>query len=808
MKSSAYISLLSLSSAALGALFLTTPVQGANLVQYWPLENYGAATATNAVPGGNPALIVNQDTNTAWINSALAVPLTSRSAAAVYLDGATPVGMFQDYLDLGALRLNGAGTISLWINPGSIPGDMRLISPVTDPGQYSGIVRFDPYGTGKILVGGWNMPQNLPLAPISSVAVGAWSHLAAVYVGGSCTLYVNGTAVGTNYSGFNFDTVRLGLGAKQPSASGWMTLNGAYTFNGDIDDVSVWDGPVSTNTIALLAAGVLPTAITDGPSPPPPAARLVQYYPLEENAGSATAANLAGSNPAYLTNFDTGVCWVTNSVTVTNIALQLTNSTTALACNGNDSFLNLGVMGLMGKGTISLWINSSSNSGTRCVYSQIDGGTAAQPGRAVVDANGQLRVGVGVTTFTTSLSASGTVPTNRWEHIAMVYDGIYVTAYVNGVRQGSTPTLLGLSTAQLGIGAPLVLTRTYGTNWWGLIDDISIWDGPLSSGSIQQLAAGVCPTNIVDVPEQAPALTLAIQTLAAAQLTQYWPLEGSSGDTTAANLAPGGNVGQLFCTNYAAAWITNGLAQGISNRSTAAMFFDGVTNFLYVGTNNFGSASTPSGAISFWLNPAQLVSDRRLFGQTNAGSTIGFTGLTAAGQIWDYDSVASFGGGTVFPGPAYNSVSTNHWSHLVFNYENGFTTLYVDGIKQQSVRCGFTAVPLGFGNKTRLTLGQPYSGLMDDISIWNHSLSPASITQLAAGTVPTGIVESPSRNLLVSWPAAGAVTLESAPSILGPWQRVAEAVNPVLVGTAGNTKQTVYLNYDPATPARYFRLRR
>jgi hypothetical protein len=52
--------------------------------------------------------------------------------------------------------------------------------------------------------------------------------------------------------------------------------------------------------------------------------------------------------------------------------------------------------------------------------------------------------------------------------------------------------------------------------------------------------------------------------------------------------------------------------------------------------------------------------------------------------------------------------------------------------------------------------GNNYLGLIDDLSIWNEALAPASISQLANGASPTSLIPEPASMALL---AAGAVLM-------------------------------------------------
>ncbi len=82
-------------------------------------------------------------------------------------------------------------------------------------------------------------------------------------------------------------------------------------------------------------------------------------------------------------------------------------------------------------------------------------------------------------------------------HLAGVYDGTAVRIYVNGSEDGSTPFSGSLTRTN----QPLLLGRNGigGDIFKGLIDDLRIYNRPLSSGEIQSLYGPIppqAPTNL------------------------------------------------------------------------------------------------------------------------------------------------------------------------------------------------------------------------------------------------------------------------------------------------------------------------
>jgi glucose/arabinose dehydrogenase len=86
--------------------------------------------------------------------------------------------------------------------------------------------------------------------------------------------------------------------------------------------------------------------------------------------------------------------------------------------------------------------------------------------------------GVGGTIY-----APSALQVNTWSHLAATYDGVTKRLYVNGVQVASQPQtgLIQTSTGALGIGGD----AAYGQYWAGRIDEVRIYNRPLSASEIQ-----------------------------------------------------------------------------------------------------------------------------------------------------------------------------------------------------------------------------------------------------------------------------------------------------------------------------------
>jgi len=143
-----------------------------------------------------------------------------------------------------------------------------------------------------------------------TIPLTTWTHVAATSDGTNVKFYINGDQSAT--------TVKGGADGKWvAAANAGGDLNVAHLGNldysgnfnlplaGKLDEVSVWDGPLSDANISSLHSGSKANAIT--PATP---ATLISYYDMEcDGPGSATLKDESGNSyDGTLTNMSTGSC--------------------------------------------------------------------------------------------------------------------------------------------------------------------------------------------------------------------------------------------------------------------------------------------------------------------------------------------------------------------------------------------------------------------------------------------------------------------------------------------------------------------
>jgi len=218
--------------------------------------------------------------------------------------------------------------------------------------------------------------------------------------------------------------------------------------------------------------------------------------------------------------------------------------------------------------------------------------------------------------------------------------------------------------------------------------------------------------SIGNVMSNEATITIRLQDLS---LKAHWKLNDGSG-ITAIDVTGNGNTGTLI---NGPMW-TNGYLDG-------SLGFDGIDDYVSVGTSNFGATSEIT--ISFWIYATgsgtgyqTLIIRNRYFNSfgVELSKTTGKfrSGLrTAAG-------VSYLSSNSVLP--------LNSWHHFAVTYRSGQRAVYLDGVPNGSnILTGDLAVSIytttigsnGAG-------GQFFQGRLDDVRIYNRSLSAVEILSL------------------------------------------------------------------------------
>lgn len=155
-----------------------------------------------------------------------------------------------DYVALGeAPQLPTAGEISIsaWVSPGAVNGLRNIVAHgyTVEPSLGEVFLRINE---GAYQVGSWNGTNHLASFSVPADDIGKWTHLVGLYDGSAWRLFRNGVEV----------AAKLDATGAVPAADDWaIGARGEGTsrfFQGDIDEVRIYNRDLNAEEIALLAA--------------------------------------------------------------------------------------------------------------------------------------------------------------------------------------------------------------------------------------------------------------------------------------------------------------------------------------------------------------------------------------------------------------------------------------------------------------------------------------------------------------------------------------------------------------------------
>jgi hypothetical protein len=225
---------------------------------------------------------------------------------------------------------------------------------------------------------------------------------------------------------------------------------------------------------------------------------LVGWWPFNGNANDESVNGLNGTNNSAQSTTDRN--------NIANQAFFLDGETAHILIpnspqfnfQNNNSF------------TLSYWINASSlsNSQISLVISKQDGAGASQDGfnsNIEVNNSSNFRISNGSSSAEYTLgSPINTIQINNWYHIVQIFNGAEGFIYINDSLVSNTNgnAFIGDNTADLLIGKPNWVDGA-AKNFHGKIDDIAIWNRPLTQQEVTVLYnATNCSNNLIISPAQ------------------------------------------------------------------------------------------------------------------------------------------------------------------------------------------------------------------------------------------------------------------------------------------------------------------
>ncbi|MDA2936242.1 DUF2341 domain-containing protein [Patescibacteria group bacterium AH-259-L05] len=520
---------------------------------------------------------------------------------------------------------------------------------------------------------------------IATVVIGEWIHLAVVRESGTMRAYANGV-----------QTVS-GVTTAPLSPSGNFTEIGAsegiYWSDGQIDDVRVYNRPLSGGEIAQIAE--------KGP---------VAEWKFEGNEDGVTRG-LVGR---WKMDGAFGDSWVDSS-NYYNHGTPAGGVTTAASKFGqggsfggfgSGTYVDLGTLSPQPSSamTMAAWVKANTNTGD------------------IVDSNSgwaEMTLSTGALHCQTGGNPSGTnggsVSTGAWHHVVCAWDGSKIRIYIDGLEVGSINASGTPSLGSWNIGK----RNSGGSEFDGIIDEVRIYNRGLSSGEINKIyqgGEGAGPTS---------------------GLIGHWTFEQYSVLDSSDNTNTG---------------TPNNGATTAGGKFGNACSFDGTNDYINIPDHNSLKPTTMS--IAMWL---KLTSDPNCDANNNWRSILYKGGICCTSTGYDVlmeqarTIVFDTGDGASQRWNTGQALPIGSWQHVVLTYESstGVKRVYIDGVDRGSIThpanpitANTSALRISNSSSSCPNGSGNFPGLMDDIRIYNRALSGSEAYQIYKVGAPADTSEN------------------------------------------------------------------
>ena len=308
-----------------------------------------------------------------------------------------------------------------------------------------------------------------------------------------------------------------------------------------------------------------------------------------------------------------------------------------------------------------------------------------------------------------------TLVAGKWYHVAVTYDGVFATFYINGNAEPvSFTTNVTDSIQAFTIGA----TAGGGQHFDGLMKDVAFWNVALTPIQIKSLALGLDLDALGFRPDNS--------TLTAP--TAFWKLNEISAGTGAVSRLDSSGNGHTLTDNGTTPSL-EGFIEG------AGADFNGTTEFFTAADSADFDFSGGTFSIVAWIRLDSLGSVNTIASQATDGSNYWLFRVNTDGSL-EFNAFESSEILAVKTTTSLFSIDT--WYHVAITESGDTWTLYIDGIDKTSTGGTDTSRVSNhsnaFGVGANQSLAASYNGRMSDVATWKGTaLSAANIASLASG---------------------------------------------------------------------------
>jgi hypothetical protein len=659
--------------------------------------------------------------------------------------------------------------------------------------------------------------------PANAVPFNAWTHVAVVKSGTTCTIYCNGIASVTSSSAPSTvnDTSTVFTSGSQINGTTW---NGTYRLSGLVSNLRLVKGtavytanftpptaallPItntqlltcryptfvdgSTNAFTITNVGTV-TVSTSNPFPttvlPNPALggagngiyTLSQYaslrgagtWPAIDPYYKNVAMNLHGNAGAVLP-FNTDAS--TNNFQVTQVGDTKPSNLTPFIANGYWSNILDGsgdylttssssALALSGNFTVEAWLYLNSYPSTSAAMYVCDfrNGSTNNFGFGVIGTSGVAKPYMFVGSGPVETTCATSLSLNTWYHLAMVRSGSTVTYYLNGVSDGTMTTSFSQGTTAVTIGARYTGATEYVN---GYLSNVRVVNGTaVYTGTF--------------TPPTTPLTAITNTALLTCQSNRF-----VDNSTNALTITPSGNAAVNPFQPFTAPTGTSAYGSG---------FFDGTGDWLSLTSS---STALPTGTQDFSV-------EMWLYWQTQGGTypQIISNPVTNGFQIY-YDiasgllAVGIFNVSNVITYTIAQTALSGAWTHLVVTRSGNTFRMFVNGVLRSN---GTNSI--SFASLSTQYIGsdgsRPYTGYISNVRNCLGSI-PTSY-QTSSTTNGTSVFSSPTDPVTTSSQGASNTSLltvqTNAPSQNNTF--LDSSTNNFTITRNGNTTQGTFSPYGP-----------
>ena len=655
------------------------------LVGYWSFDgpdmNWGTGIATDASGQGNNGVVSGMATTTA--------PAAGVAGQALRFDGSNDVVVVTDS---DSLSLSGGSWSAFaWVNSRSVGTTATIIRKLTGD-----------YVVALVSSKAYCAQEGTDTNVGSTLNNNTWHLVGCTYDGTTLRSYLDGVVQGSPAASVGADangSLVIGAG----DASG-----GSQQSNGRIDEPRIYNRALSAAEVAYLYNKNAPqNRTTLNKQKNQPNDGLVGYWNFDGNnmnwsASTAEAVDASGQgNNGNVTNFG-------QEAVRPGVVGQ------ALKFDNTNDVISMGASGLTGDitATWSAWIKTNSTVSNDYQAIAIIGSTAA------LGAFGPfLNIGgVGVLSAeyaggNNCATAAGVITPGQWYHVVATKTAGAIntttTIYVNGAAVTCTGSA---STPNVAAGGTAIGSWPSLYFFDGLIDEVRLYNRALSAGEVKELYESAAP-------EFRSKANVSQDTFMKEGLVGYWPFDGKYmnwGTGIATDVSPSGNNGVV-----SGMATTTAPAVGVVGQ---ALKFDGVDDYVELGDNFTGIVTTTGTySISVWLNVNALTLYEGIVNISPGSASSDRNGITISSGVLrgGYYNGSSYVGNS-------QSITTGTWYHAVLVNTAGTVTFYIDGV---SVTGGSMAT-LNQDNQIGHNGSGYFTGLLDEVRIYNKALSAGEVLQL------------------------------------------------------------------------------